>query len=57
MAERLKSGAMESRLGHFFMIDECLEGTIQLMRSDWTGPVNIGSARISHIEVAHLLLI
>lgn len=27
----------------FLYIDECLEGTIQLMRSDWTGPVNIGS--------------
>ena len=27
----------------FLYIDECLEGTIRLMRSDWTGPVNIGS--------------
>jgi len=24
-------------------IDECLEGTLRLTRSDWTGPVNIGS--------------
>lgn len=27
----------------FLYIDECLEGTIRLMRSDFAGPVNIGS--------------
>jgi len=27
----------------FLYIDECLEGTLRLMRSDWTGPTNIGS--------------
>jgi len=27
----------------FLYIDECLEGTLLLTRSDWTGPVNIGS--------------
>jgi len=27
----------------FLFIDECLEGTIKLTRSGWTGPVNIGS--------------
>lgn len=27
----------------FLYIDECLEGTLRLMRSDWTGPVNVGS--------------
>jgi nucleoside-diphosphate-sugar epimerase len=27
----------------FLYIDECLEGTCRLMRSDWTGPVNINS--------------
>ena len=27
----------------FLYIDECLEGTLRLTRSDWTGPVNIGS--------------
>jgi nucleoside-diphosphate-sugar epimerase len=27
----------------FLYIDECLEGTRLLTRSDWTGPVNIGS--------------
>ncbi len=27
----------------FLFIEECLEGTLRLMRSDWTGPVNIGS--------------
>lgn len=27
----------------FLYVDECIEGTLRLMRSDWTGPVNIGS--------------
>jgi nucleoside-diphosphate-sugar epimerase len=27
----------------FLFIDECLEGTLRLTRSDFTGPVNIGS--------------
>ena len=27
----------------FLYIDECLEGTCRLTRSNWTGPVNIGS--------------
>lgn len=27
----------------FLYVDECLEGTLRLMRSDFTGPVNIGS--------------
>ena len=27
----------------FLFVDECLEGTVRLTRSDWTGPVNIGS--------------
>ena len=27
----------------FLYIDECLEGTLRLFHSDWTGPVNIGS--------------
>jgi nucleoside-diphosphate-sugar epimerase len=27
----------------FLYIDECVEGTVRLTRSDWAGPVNIGS--------------
>jgi GDP-D-mannose 3',5'-epimerase len=27
----------------FLYIDECLEGTTRLARSNWSGPVNIGS--------------
>lgn len=27
----------------FLYVDECIEATIRLTRSDWTGPVNIGS--------------
>jgi nucleoside-diphosphate-sugar epimerase len=34
----------------FLYIDECLEGTIRLMRSRWTGPVNIGSEEMVSID-------
>jgi len=34
----------------FLYIDECLEGTIRLMRSDWAGPVNIGSEEMVTIN-------
>jgi GDP-D-mannose 3',5'-epimerase len=34
----------------FLYIDECLEGTIRFMRSDWTGPVNIGSDEMVSIN-------
>ncbi len=34
----------------FLYIDECLEGTIRLTRSDFTGPVNIGSEEMVTIN-------
>ena len=34
----------------FLYIDECVEGTLRLMRSDWTGPVNIGSDEMLSIN-------
>lgn len=34
----------------FLYVDECVEGTIRLTRSDWTGPVNIGSAEMVTIN-------
>jgi len=34
----------------FLYISECLEGTIRLMRSEWTGPVNIGSEEMVSID-------
>ncbi len=34
----------------FLFIDECLEGTIRLTRSDFTGPVNIGSEEMVTIN-------
>lgn len=34
----------------FLYIDECIEGTIRLMRSEWTGPVNIGSDEMVSIN-------
>lgn len=36
----------------FLYIDECLEGTIRLMRSNFTGPVNIGSEEM--VTINHL---
>jgi GDP-D-mannose 3', 5'-epimerase len=34
----------------FLYIDECLEGTLRLMRSSFTGPVNIGSDELVTID-------
>lgn len=34
----------------FLYIDECLEGTLRLTRSDWTGPVNVGSEEMVTIN-------
>ena len=34
----------------FLYIDECLEGTLRLMRSDFAGPVNIGSEEMVTIN-------
>lgn len=43
----------------FLYVDECVEGTLRLMRSDFTGPVNIGSNEMITINgllemVAHI---
>lgn len=41
----------------FLYIDECIEGTIRLMRSDFTGPVNIGSEEMVTIDqLAHMIM-
>jgi nucleoside-diphosphate-sugar epimerase len=34
----------------FLYVDECVEGTIRLMRSDFAGPVNIGSEEMVTID-------
>ena len=34
----------------FLYIDECLEGTLRLTRSDWEGPVNVGSEEMVTIN-------
>ena len=34
----------------FLYIDECLEATLRFMRSDWIGPVNIGSEEMVSIS-------
>lgn len=41
----------------FLFIDECINGTLILMRSDWTGPVNIGSEEMVSInELADMIM-
>lgn len=41
----------------FLGVDECLEGTLRLMRSEFTGPVNIGSSEMVSInEFARLVM-
>ena len=41
----------------FLYIVECLEGSIRLMRSNWTGPVNIGSDEMVTInQLAELIM-
>lgn len=34
----------------FLYVDECLEGVLRLTRSDWTGPVNVGSEEMISIN-------
>ena len=34
----------------FLYVDDCVEGSLRLMRSDWTGPVNIGSDEMVSID-------
>src|SRR3989338_7876206 len=41
----------------FLYINECLEGTIRLTRSNWTGPVNIGSDEMVTInQLAEIIM-
>ena len=41
----------------FLYIDECLEGVLRLMRSDWVGPVNIGSEEMVSInQLAEMIM-
>lgn len=41
----------------FLDVEECLEGTLRLTRSDWTGPVNIGSDEMVTInQLADMVL-
>jgi len=41
----------------FLYIDECIEGTLRLMRSDWTGLVNIGSEEMVTInQLAEIIM-
>lgn len=41
----------------FLYVDECIDGTTKLLRSDWAGPVNIGSNEMISInDLARLVM-
>jgi GDP-D-mannose 3',5'-epimerase len=41
----------------FLYVDECIEGTLRLARSNWTGPVNIGSDEMVGInQLANMVI-
>ncbi|MBJ13531.1 MAG: NAD-dependent dehydratase [Candidatus Marinimicrobia bacterium] len=41
----------------FLYIDECIEGILRLMRSDWEGPVNLGSEEMVTInQLAEIIM-
>jgi len=55
VAEALESGEIEvwgdgKQTRSFLYIDECIEGILRLMRSDFEGPVNIGSEEMVTIN-------
>jgi len=55
VAEAADNGVIEiwgdgKQTRSFLFIDECLEATIKLIRSDFTGPVNIGSGKMVTIN-------
>jgi len=57
VAQALDGGEIEiwgdgKQTRSFLYIDECLEGTINLLRSDFAGPVNIGSDEM--VSINHL---
>ena len=46
-----------SQTRSFLYIDECVEGSLRLMRSNFSGPVNIGSEEMITIDgLAHLVM-
>lgn len=41
----------------FLHVSDCIEGILRLMRSDWEGPVNIGSEEMVSInQLAHTIM-
>jgi len=62
VAEAHKGGSVEiwgdgRQTRSFLYIDECLQGTLRLMRSNFTGPVNIGSDEMVSInELANIVM-
>ena len=52
-----KCGGDGEQTRSFLYIDECIEGILKLMRSNWTGPVNIGSEEMVTInQLAHKVM-
>ena len=48
-------GGLQTR--SFLYVDECIEGSLRLMRSNWEGPVNIGSEEMVTInQLAEIIM-
>jgi len=62
VAEAVDSGSIEvwgdgEQTRSFLYIDECIEGSIRLMRSSWTGPFNVGSDEMITInQLANMVI-
>lgn len=62
VAEAVDGGAIEIwgdglQTRSFLFVDECIEGTLRLMRSNFTGPVNVGSEEmISLNDLARMVM-
>lgn len=62
VAEAVDGGSIEIwgdglQTRSFLFVDECIEGTLRLMRSNFTGPVNIGSEEmISLNDLARMVM-
>ena len=57
MVALLRFGVMESKQDHFLYIDDCVDATINLTRSEFEGPVNIGSEEMISINNLAKLII
>lgn len=57
-SERIEVWGPGTQTRSFLFIDECVEGTVRLMRSNFEGPVNIGSEEMVSInQLAEMIMV